>query len=235
MKSFIFRQTSTKQQQQQNLVEYSDSSDEDDYDDIFVHNEIIINVTEKSSKDYGLFMWDGSLVLSWYLFTLTNNNPQYWNEKNVLELNAGVALPSILLLKLGVKKIIITDRIDGFIDIKNNIIENLNLNHLNYNNNNNNDNNNDHGHNVYIEPLSWGKFEKFSNHLTSSSIDYIITSDCFYDNTKNYDDIFATNEKTITNYLKKWKLKSEILSTKDISIPNYNIDSEIILVKITKK
>ncbi|EAL63920.1 hypothetical protein DDB_G0287111 [Dictyostelium discoideum AX4] len=252
MKSFIFRQNPRKQQQEQNnLVDYSDSDDDEECnDDIFVNNEIIINVSEKSSKDYGLFIWDGSLVLSWYLFTLTKNNPQFWNGKNVLELNAGVALPSILLSKLGVNKIIITDRIDGFIEIQNNIIDNLNLNGFNINNNNNiNDNK------IFIEPLSWGNFEKFSNQLTSSSIDYLITSDCFYDNTKNYDDIFATwyyfllkndklvilltyqvrcNEKTIFNYLKKWKLKSEILSIKDISIPNYNIDSEIILIKITK-
>jgi len=186
-----------------NLVGCSDQEDEsEDYNFIKDEEEnnnpkddsLVIVISQFSdSNDYALYIWDCSIVLSFFIWCQDYN--EFWLNKVTLELGSGVSLPSILLSKLHKLNhnnnnnnsnfkitdfVIITDRNDeSFSQIKNNIINSCYLNDLNETNDL-----------PLILPFSYGDNNLNDNEVIK--IDYLLVSDCFYDNTIDYDDIFST-------------------------------------------
>ncbi|KAF2074606.1 hypothetical protein CYY_004076 [Polysphondylium violaceum] len=250
-----------------NLVGYSDDDDDDhdgkinnysdhhqdDADDHNLNNHdqdfltIVISQNE-DSNDYAHYIWDCSIVLSFFIWS--KDYKEFWSNKVSLEIGSGVSLPSILLTKLHLlnntsnspisKLVIITDRNDNsFTEIKNNIITSCNLNEI---------------HDLpLILPFSYG-----DNNLNNDEIvnvDYLFVSDCFYDNTIDYDNIFSTFyyffqknnklkiyltyqlrcvEKSISSYLNKWGIKASLIDN-DSFLPNRIISllkSEIFLYQL---
>jgi len=249
-----------------NLVGCSDQEDEsEDYNFIKDEEEnnnpkddsLVIVISQFSdSNDYALYIWDCSIVLSFFIWCQDYN--EFWLNKVTLELGSGVSLPSILLSKLHKLNhnnnnnnsnfkitdfVIITDRNDeSFSQIKNNIINSCYLNDLNETNDL-----------PLILPFSYGDNNLNDNEVIK--IDYLLVSDCFYDNTIDYDDISSTfyyffqlnnnlkifityqircTEKSISSYLIKWGIKATLIENQTFlpSRITESLKSEIFLYQL---
>jgi len=88
---------------------------------------------KESFSGYGLHLWPSGILLSEYLW----HNPNLILNQTILELGAGVALPSLLCSNLGAKSVIITDSItqtEVLENIKSNILLNNEKKSKNYHN-----------------------------------------------------------------------------------------------------
>ena len=103
------------------------------------------------------FTWPSAISLSRYFCS----HPEVVCGKRILELGCGTGVPSIVALKLGAKKVILTDTETSFaartIQL-NDLISSENVKFLNYN---------------------WGSISPLLHDV--GSIDLIIASDCFYE------------------------------------------------------
>ncbi|EFA81417.1 hypothetical protein PPL_05403 [Heterostelium album PN500] len=242
--------------------------DNHDIDTSLVDLEIIVDGSSSSSSssslvveignDFATLLWESSLVLSWYLINvefagctdcLIHRQQQEHRNNNsnnriirTIEIGAGIALPSLVACSLGAS-VIITDR-EG--STTNSIFQGINSNIQH---------NQQRSLKGRIPPtlieLSYGIF---SNEVLSlPPVDYLFASDLFYNNTKDYDDIFATLsyfininpniiillcyqirsvQKTISHYLYKWGMIGESILIDFLPI-DQELRSEIELFKIT--
>ena len=135
-----------------------------------------INNDNNNDNALTLFVWPSALVLASYLVAYYSNNNIIKDNGILLEIGAGVGLPSIVAALLGFQKVIISDRENepkiGEI-IKKNII------HNNINNN------------CSIKSISWGNIEIIE---TLPIIDIILGSDVFY-SSEDFDIVLFTISK----------------------------------------
>lgn len=133
-------------------------------------DELVILLREEISADYGLFLWPCGEVLSWFLW----RNPGVVQGQVVLELGAGVGLPSLLAARLGAKHVSITDRADG-VQALANVREAVEANGL--------------ADTCDIFPFSWGHFEDMKNGTPGHGV--ILGSDVFF-SSEHLDSVLAT-------------------------------------------
>ena len=69
------------------------------------HDRLAVDVFEAIDDDLQLFLWPSAFVLAAYIATSED-----FRDKHVLELGAGVGLPSLVAGKIGALKVTITDR-----------------------------------------------------------------------------------------------------------------------------
>ncbi|GAM25194.1 hypothetical protein SAMD00019534_083690 [Acytostelium subglobosum LB1] len=228
-------------------VEFDEAEADYDDDALVVDIEVILPESNQGS-DFATLIWDSSIVLSWYLINVlfcSNNKKNIPLMTTTLELGAGTALPSLVACSLGADTII-TDRLGSD---SNGIFENV-RNIIRHNQNN--------GSLInklsprFIE-LSYGMFSSQAFELPS--VDYLFASDLFYNNTRDYDDIFSTFaffanknkninilfcyqvrsvEKTISYLMSKWNFVGEEIE-KDFLPMDVELKSEVILFRIRPK
>ncbi len=133
------------------------------------------SVNELVSEELQSFVWPCGLLMSCYFM----HNKAVFKDKVILEIGAGVGLPSIVAGKLGASKCIITDRADEE-KVITNIKKNISDNELDKV--------------CAAFPVNWGHniVEDLAK-ITEEThvIDYLIGSDVFY-TTEAFDEILLT-------------------------------------------
>ncbi|KYQ88627.1 hypothetical protein DLAC_11371 [Tieghemostelium lacteum] len=184
---------------------------------------------QQDGDEYGLYVWRCSQLLSCYIYSEYQKNEKKWEDKIILEVSSGVSLPSLLLSKLGAQTII-TD-VCGKNQIQKNIENSIRLNV-----------DIPEKYKPTLLQLTWGSFvgADFQEILKYQPLNYLIISDCFYNNTKDYDSIFSTLyfflmnnnnleilityqsrslEKSLLVYFKKWNLIPTLIQFNNIVNP----------------
>lgn len=134
-----------------------------------------VAVNEVVSEELQSFVWPCGLLMSCYIM----HNKDAFKDKLILEIGAGVGLPSLVAGKLGASKCIITDRAEEekvITNIKNNITDNE-LDKV-----------------CFAFPVNWGhNIVEDLVEVTKEAhkIDYLIGSDVFY-TTEAFDEILLT-------------------------------------------
>jgi len=126
-------------------------------------DEIIICQNLKNNE-HGASVWDSSLVLAKFF-----ENPlvkSTFKNKKILELGAGNGFISIVLLKLGAKQVISTDRECLLQLIRENCQRNLGKSQL---------------EKLNVVPFLWGEENDIHQQSLYEDIDIIVASDCIYD------------------------------------------------------
>ena len=119
-----------------------------------------IKVHEAADEEYGTYAWPSSLLLAQYL---AEQHLDYQN-RSLLELGCGIALPGLVAAKLGAR-VVLTDAA-AHVKVLQNCKRSCDLNQIH----------------CEIIPLSWGSFS--SQILTMSRPDYLIAADVFYEQDK---------------------------------------------------
>ncbi|EGG14047.1 hypothetical protein DFA_11810 [Cavenderia fasciculata] len=209
---------------------------------------------KREESDFGLLLWESSQVVSWFIVDQCKRSDDgscidkpifINNETTTIELGAGIGLPSLVSMALGSKLSIITDYKQELLDNVQRIIDyNKQITTSSFSNYN--------GPDPLYCVLAYSQFTDQVLQLPKD-IDYLFASDLFYNNTKDYDDIFATfkfflnrnrnliiycsyqirsSEKTIGQYLLKWGMNATVIPL-DQFLPNtVQLKSEIILLQI---
>jgi len=109
-------------------------------------------------------LWPSSLALCTYIFQLGDS---FWQGKYVVELGAGLALPSKCVAQCGAKQVIITDRekVSRNQQWRNDILEKT-----------------EYGQKLDFMALEWGRFPKsIIDAFGSNIVDVLIGSDLIYE------------------------------------------------------
>jgi predicted nicotinamide N-methyase len=131
---------------------------------------IDILINEFFTRDMkNMFIWPSSLVLSSYVAS----NHHIFKDKSILEISAGVGLPSIMAAKVGARNCIITEQ--GIDNKDNLILENIRKNVTS----------NSVDHICNVSSLQWGIITEVPY------CDIILGSDLFY-STESFNDILSS-------------------------------------------
>ena len=122
-------------------------------------------IPEQLAASYGLYLWPSAPVLAWYLWL----NQDLLQNKTVLELGSGTALPGLLCAKFGASKVYLTDDAWQPNTLKN-IHEAVKINGLS-----------DKNDKVQVKGLTWGDYTEELFEISDQKLDYIIGSDLFFD------------------------------------------------------
>ena len=129
---------------------------------------------EKSKENnVTLFVWPCAIVLSAYLSSIYSNDYSRFKDDMILEIGAGVGLPSIVSALLGFTKVIITDR-ENEPNIAKLQYKNIEVNNINKV--------------CTIKSMDWGNLQEVS---TLPNIDIILGSDVFY-STEDFNSVLLT-------------------------------------------
>ncbi|XP_063709787.1 histone-arginine methyltransferase METTL23 [Culicoides brevitarsis] len=172
-----------------------------------------ILIPELLQAGYSFYTWPSAHFLASFLY----NQRDSLRDKNILELGSGTALPGILCAKLGAR-VTLSD-CSTLPKTQNHIKHSCFLNNLNV------------GTDINVVGLTWGLLSH--NLFQLGALDFIISSDCFYDPTV-FEDIlvtvtfllernptckfiFAYQERSadwcLENLLRKWGLKCANINT----------------------
>ncbi|KAF0990463.1 hypothetical protein HZS_6932 [Henneguya salminicola] len=124
---------------------------------------ITIKILENLNSDYSQYIWPSSPILASYVFY----NRKIFENKTVLELSAGTALPAIVACKIG-SHVTVSERDNNSLAKS---IDSIILNNL--------------SGSINKTILNWGIINDVP------SFDIIISSDCFYDK-KDFEEIICT-------------------------------------------
>lgn len=165
---------------------------------------------------YSCYTWPGAPILAWFLW----ERRHFLVNKNILELGAGTSLPGILVAKCGAKVTLSESSL--LPKALQQIEECCQLNDL------------VPGEDIHVVGLTWGLI--LNNIFNLPALDYIISSDCFYDPTV-FEDILVTvsflleqnpsakflftyqersADWTIESLLRKWNLVCRNISLESI-------------------
>eukprot|EP01080_Neovahlkampfia_damariscottae_P003471 gene3471-6120_t len=139
----------------------------------------VVQIIESTDDNFGLFIWPCSINLSNYLW---KERGKLFSETSIVyEIGCGTALPGLLLCKLGIKKMILSDLWNDENDlIFKNLKKEIELNKLT---------------NVELLKLKWNlnsiSLEDF-NFIKNNPPNLIIGSDCFYDKSKSINHTILT-------------------------------------------
>ena len=122
-------------------------------------------IPEQLAASYGLYLWPSAPVLAWYLWL----NQDLLQNKTVLELGSGTALPGLLCAKFGASKVYLSDDAWQPNTLKN-IHEAIKINGLS-----------DKTDKVQVKGLTWGDYTEELFEISDQKLDYIIGSDLFFD------------------------------------------------------
>jgi hypothetical protein len=138
-----------------------------------------IKLIQHPDSAYSSFLWPSSLILSRYLSTQVSPT----DTLNIIELGAGIALPSLLQAKRTNSRILATD-VSGTDNIKKEIAENKIKG------------------NCFAEELGYGDLERtqllldtyfpYPKHGSRHPLDLVLCSDLFYDNHADWEAILQT-------------------------------------------
>ncbi|TMW60118.1 hypothetical protein Poli38472_000160 [Pythium oligandrum] len=124
-------------------------------------------------KHYGLFIWPSAMVLAQFIASRYEDIVQ---DRVVLELGCGIALPGILAAKCGATKVYLSDRSDSE-QIKRNVSANIALNGLE--------------DVAAFLPLDWGSLDLADQLVALPPVDIVLAADCFYQS-DDFEKVIAT-------------------------------------------
>lgn len=125
-----------------------------------------------------MYLWPSSIALALYIASKQEQLTQY---KNILELGAGTAFPSLVAAKCGAQKIFASDDLQQNPTLKTQLQHNIQLNQVQ--------------DVVTILDLPWAQFGYFAE--MHEQIDLLLAADCLYD-----DDVFEDFVATVAFLLK---------------------------------
>ncbi|XP_054159815.1 histone-arginine methyltransferase METTL23-like [Oppia nitens] len=206
------------------------------------HGQFTIIINEKYSINYGYHVWPSAPILAQFISYYRSK----FNGKRIIELGSGTGMVGIVAAKIGAL-VVLTDS-HQYPQCLQLCQQNVDINGVNDNI-------------TAILPLTWGHFDE--QVIQMPSFDYIISSDCFY-NEKDFEDILSSvsflmdkhqtkgtvfyttyqerdSEWSIECLLNQWHLKCHYISLSDfetdnecVAKDNLSSKSTIHLLEITK-
>lgn len=187
--------------------------DDDDSDDDAHISQHVWSINQNSSNPlsiiyhlallapgHGNSLWNACICIAEQLSSASNRSELFgpavyekmtWPPKSSLEFGAGAALPSLVLLKEGAERVIITDR-----KVNEQTFEALELSVLK---NSQQWNINDSNERVKIEAHTWGEdIDKLIEGKEEEGVDILIASDCIY-NPAYHEALLQSAAGTISN------------------------------------
>ncbi|CAG2103665.1 unnamed protein product [Medioppia subpectinata] len=140
-----------------------------------------ININEKYSTSYGYHVWPSAPVLAQFVAHFREE----FKDKNIVELGAGTGMVGIVAAKVGAQ-VVLTDS-HQYPECLRLCRQNVDINGVKDNI-------------VAIESLDWGQLDEHV--LQMPAFDYILSSDCFYDQ-KDFEDILSSVSFLIDKHHKK--------------------------------
>ena len=197
--------------------------------------------------DFSLFTWPSSPVLAQYIFFHADT---LFRGKNILEIGCGTCLPGMTAVKIGCKVLCLADKFSS-IKSKDLVEQNLKDNEIPFSwyDSSSELRRNNEEQTIFLTKLVWGSMFEEDCPLTNSQddikFDYIIASDCFYDE-KDFENILCTvnfllrfkcnpGSCFLTSYqerhsnwniqclLFQWKLKGESIPLADFEADSVNL------------
>jgi predicted nicotinamide N-methyase len=164
------------------------------------HYDIVL-VQDPHSNYLGGYIWLTSIVFCSYLERLYSKRDRHgWisldRNKRWVELGSGVGLIGIMLHKLGIEDVVITD-IEELVPT---MERNVEANHINIRSINGRRKNEKDDNFIVVDPLFWNNQEEMSSIKAGGDIDYIVACDCIYSEASAMDLVdtmdFLSDEKT---------------------------------------
>ncbi|KAI8140725.1 putative methyltransferase-domain-containing protein [Fennellomyces sp. T-0311] len=169
----------------------------------FATTEVVL-VQDPHSNHLGGYIWLTAIVFCTYLESLTTKRKRHdWiqmdRSKRWVELGSGVGLIGIMLAKLGIEEVVITD-IPELVDIMERNVEANELRVRSLSGRRKNDA--EHDHAVVVEPLLWNDTEAIAHIQSAGAIDYLVACDCIYSEASAVDlvltmDALATDQTSV--------------------------------------
>lgn len=138
-------------------------------------------VQDPHSNYLGGYIWLTSIVFCSYLERLSSKRDRHgWisldRNKRWVELGSGVGLIGIMLHKLGIEDVVITDIQELVETMERNVEANdINVRSISGRRKNEKDDNF-----IVVDPLLWGNEEEMASIKAGGDIDYIVACDCIY-------------------------------------------------------
>jgi predicted nicotinamide N-methyase len=165
----------------------------------------IVLVQDPHSNYLGGYIWLTSIVFCSYLERLSSKRDRHgWisldRNKKWVELGSGVGLIGIMLHKLGIENVVITDISELVETMENNVeANNINIKSITGRRKNEKDENY-----IIVDPLLWNNQQEMSSIKSNlgDEIDYIVACDCIYSEASAIDliktmDFLSTDNTTI--------------------------------------
>lgn len=161
----------------------------------------IILVQDPHSNYLGGYVWLTSIVFCSYLERLSSKRDRHgWisldHRKRWVELGSGVGLIGIMLHKLGIEDVVITD-IEELVETMEKNVEANQLHVKSISGRMKNDYDNDI---IVVDPLLWNNVEEMDSIKAGGDIDYIVACDCIYSEASAMDLVdtmdYLSGEKT---------------------------------------
>jgi predicted nicotinamide N-methyase len=149
-------------------------------------------INQNLGNEHGASVWDAAIVLAKYIENSKKFQNGFWKGKSILELGSGNGYLGIVLGLLGAK-VIMTD-LAILLPL---IEENVKLNHLEHMLNKQ----------LLVQELLWGR------DIPTEKYDYIIASDCIYDNEEMWTDFAIALKQLATRSTKiiiSYEYRSEV-------------------------
>lgn len=128
-----------------------------------------IEIQQDLTEGFGLHVWPSAMDLAQFIA----DHGILVENKNVLELGAGVALPGLVAAKFRARQVVLTDKYEN---VLRNCRDMIQINGL--------------AATVSTALLDWGDFGTFSREICSD-IQIVLGSDCLY-NTEDFEPLLAT-------------------------------------------
>lgn len=150
------------------------------------HN--VVLVQDPHSNYLGGYIWLSSIVFCLYLERISFKRDRHgWisldRKKRWVELGSGVGLIGIILYKLGIEDVVITD-IEELVETMERNVEANGLNVRSINGRRKNDKDKDY---IVVDPLLWDNKQEMDSIKAGGEIDYIVACDCIYSETSAMD------------------------------------------------
>lgn len=161
----------------------------------------IVLVQDPHSNYLGGYVWLTSIVFCSYLERLSSKRDRHgWisldRRKRWVELGSGVGLIGIMLHKLGIEDVVITD-IEELVETMEKNVEANQLHVKSISGRMKNDYDNDI---IVVDPLLWNNVEEMDSIKAGGDIDYIVACDCIYSEASAMDLVdtmdYLSDEKT---------------------------------------
>ncbi|KAI8393719.1 putative methyltransferase-domain-containing protein [Radiomyces spectabilis] len=150
---------------------------------IHIGDEDVVLVQDPHSNHLGGYIWLTSIVFCKYLYALSHkrdrhNFIQLDRNKRWVELGSGVGLIGIMLHKLGLENVTITDIAELLPTMERNVEANNYAVHTITGRRENTAKQDNQS--IIVEPLLWNDAEAISHIKSMGDIDYIVACDCIY-------------------------------------------------------
>ncbi|KAG1474105.1 hypothetical protein G6F56_000551 [Rhizopus delemar] len=169
---------------------------------IHLENHDVVLVQDPHSNYLGGYIWLSSIVVCSYLMRLSKKKSSRHDVVNLdpskrwVELGSGVGLIGIILHKLGIGEVIMTD----IGELVNTLEKNVEANEIAVKTLSGRRKNKANESTIIVEPLLWNNKQEMDYVKSAGDIDYIVACDCIYSEASAIDLVetmdYLSNEKT---------------------------------------